>query len=51
MPDVERIWLPGEQSQHKRETNEREGIPIGPALLQQLDQFAQEMGIARLQDT
>lgn len=51
MPDVERIWLPGEQSHHKRESNEREGIPIGPALLQQLDKFAQEMGMARLQDT
>jgi L-2-hydroxycarboxylate dehydrogenase (NAD+) len=51
MPGVERIWLPGEQSHHKREVNEREGIPIGPVLLQQLDKFAQEMGIARLQDT
>jgi L-2-hydroxycarboxylate dehydrogenase (NAD+) len=51
MPDVERIWLPGEQSHVKRETNEREGIAIGSVLLQQLDKFAQEMGIARLQDT
>ena len=51
MPDVERIWLPGEQSHHKRESNRRDGIPIGPVLLQQLDKFAQDMGIARLQDT
>jgi LDH2 family malate/lactate/ureidoglycolate dehydrogenase len=51
MPDVERIWLPGEQSDQKRETNEREGIAVGPVLLQQLDGFAQEMGIARLQDS
>jgi L-2-hydroxycarboxylate dehydrogenase (NAD+) len=51
MPDVERIWLPGEQSHERRAANERDGIPIGPALLQQLDQFAQELGIARLQET
>ncbi len=49
MPGVERIWLPGEQSQDKRTANARDGIPIGPALLQQLDSFADEMGIARLQ--
>ncbi len=51
MPGVERIWLPGEQSHERRAANERDGIPIGPALLQQLDGFADEMGIARLQDT
>ncbi len=51
MPGVERIWLPGEQSHEKRVINERDGIPIGPALLQQLDGFADEMGLARLQDT
>ena len=51
MPDVERIWLPGEQSHHKRESHRRDGIPIGAVLLQQLDKFAQETGIARLQDT
>lgn len=51
MPGVERIWLPGEQSHEKRAINEREGIAIGPVLLGQLDTFADEMGIARLQDT
>src|SRR5215208_4172570 len=45
MPGVERIWLPGEQSHARRETNLRDGIPIGPVLLQQLDAFAQELGI------
>ncbi|MDB5946958.1 MAG: yjmC [Ramlibacter sp.] len=48
MPDVERIWLPGEQSHEKRVTNEREGIAIGPVLLKQLDAFADEMGMPRL---
>jgi len=51
MPDVERIWLPGEQSNEKRAANERDGIAIGPVLLQQLDQFAQEMGMTRLSET
>ncbi|MBC7470542.1 MAG: Ldh family oxidoreductase [Ramlibacter sp.] len=51
MPGVERIWLPGEQSHEKRATNAREGIAIGPVLLKQLDAFADDMGIARLQAT
>ena len=51
MPDVERIWLPGEQSHEKRAANERDGIAIGPVLLQQLDQFAQEMGMTTLSET
>ena len=48
MPDVERIWLPGEQSHEKRLANERDGIAIGPALLKQLDAFADEVGMPRL---
>ena len=51
MPDVERIWLPGEQSHEKRADNERDGIAIGPVLLQQLNQFAQEMGMTTLSET
>ena len=51
MPDVERIWLPGEQSHEKRAANERDGIAIGAVLLQQLDQFAQEMGMTTLSET
>ena len=51
MPDVERIWLPGEQSHEKRRTNERDGIAIGSVLLQQLDTFADEMGMPRLQSS
>jgi LDH2 family malate/lactate/ureidoglycolate dehydrogenase len=51
MPGVERIWLPGEQSHEKRAANERDGIAIGPVLLQQLDQFAQEMGMTKLSET
>jgi len=49
MPGVERIWLPGEQSHARRAANERDGIPIPAALLQQLGTFAREMDIPALQ--
>ena len=49
MPGVERIWLPGEQSHEKRLRNERDGIPLPPALLAQLEAFARDMGIPPLQ--
>ena len=48
MPGVERIWLPGEQSQAKRETNQRDGIPISSALRARLDGVASELKIASL---
>ena len=51
MPGVDRIWLPGEQSQEKRERSEREGMVMPPALLAQLDTIAGELGIPRLLDT
>ena len=51
MPGVERIWLPGEQSHEKRKNNERHGMVLPTALLQQLDAFALEMGIPSLQST
>ena len=49
MPGVERIWLPGEQSHEKRSRNQRDGIPLAPALLAQLDAFARDVGIPALQ--
>jgi L-2-hydroxycarboxylate dehydrogenase (NAD+) len=48
MPGVERIWMPGEQSEARRIENAREGIPIAPALMQSLEQVADEIGIAKL---
>jgi len=45
---VERIWLPGEQSLERRERYTREGIPIPAALLANLDQVADQLGIGRL---
>jgi L-2-hydroxycarboxylate dehydrogenase (NAD+) len=48
MPGVERIWLPGEQSQAKRDEYTRDGIPIPPALAATLVQTAQALGVAPL---
>ena len=51
MPQVDRIWLPGEQSHAKRIANERDGMALPPSLLAQLDAFAAEHGIPALRDT
>jgi LDH2 family malate/lactate/ureidoglycolate dehydrogenase len=48
LPGVERIWLPGEQSFARRQLYAREGIPITPALLDELNALAGEIGIAPL---
>ena len=51
MPGVERIWLPGEQSNERRVANERDGMTLPKALLEQLNTFAQELGIPTIQAT
>ncbi len=48
MPGVERIWLPGEQSQAKRVAYARDGIPIAAGLMSKLNQLAAELGITAL---
>ena len=48
MPNVERIWLPGEQSHAKRVEYDRDGIPISAPLLRSLDQLADDLRIKRL---
>lgn len=48
MPGVERIWLPGEQSQARRIAYARDGIPIAAGLKRNLDQLAAELDIATL---
>ena len=45
MPGVERIWLPGEQSQTRREANLRDGIALPLALLEQLAAYALDADI------
>jgi LDH2 family malate/lactate/ureidoglycolate dehydrogenase len=48
MPNVDRIWMPGEQSHEKRVRQSREGIAIAPQILKTLDDVAKELGIAPL---
>ena len=48
MPNVDRIWLPGEQSNAKRVEYSRDGIPISAGLQQNLDRLAGELGIEPL---
>ncbi|HZQ62286.1 MAG TPA: Ldh family oxidoreductase [Casimicrobiaceae bacterium] len=45
LPDVDRIWLPGEQSHGKRIAYSRDGIPLAPELVQKLDELADELGM------
>jgi LDH2 family malate/lactate/ureidoglycolate dehydrogenase len=48
MPNVDRIWLPGEQSNIRRIEYARDGIPVPPSLRQNLDRLADDLGIERL---
>ncbi|VTU15835.1 Ureidoglycolate dehydrogenase [Variovorax sp. SRS16] len=48
LPGVERIWLPGEQSQLRRQDYARDGIPIAPSLMADLDALATRVGAERL---
>jgi LDH2 family malate/lactate/ureidoglycolate dehydrogenase len=49
LPDVDRIWMPGEQSHLRRERYAREGIPIAPGLARELESLAQELGMTALE--
>jgi L-2-hydroxycarboxylate dehydrogenase (NAD+) len=51
MPGVERIWMPGEQSQLKRLANQREGLALPAALRAQLDTLARELAIPPLHES
>ena len=42
MPDIDRIWLPGEQSNQKRIASVRDGMLLPETLLLQLNAFALE---------
>ena len=49
MEGVDRVWLPGEQSEERRVRYAKEGIPVAPALWQQLAALAAELDIAPLE--
>ena len=48
LPGVERIWLPGEQSQTRRIERVKNGIPMPEPLLASLNELATEPGMAPL---
>jgi len=48
LPGVERIWLPGEQSQTRRIERMKNGIPMPEPLLASLNELATELGMAPL---
>ena len=48
MPGVDRIWMPGEQSNAKRIDYAKLGIPIPAQLKTNLDKLAAELGIEAL---
>ncbi len=48
MPDVERIWLPGEQSHQKRMDHEKQGVLLAPSLVKQLHELASQLAISPL---
>jgi len=48
MPGVERISVPGERSHETRLARAKNGIPIAPALMRNLNQVADEFGMAKL---
>jgi L-2-hydroxycarboxylate dehydrogenase (NAD+) len=48
MPGVERISVPGERSHETRLARAKNGIPIAPALMRNLNQVADELGMAKL---
>jgi L-2-hydroxycarboxylate dehydrogenase (NAD+) len=48
LPGVERIWLPGEQSHHKRQDRLCHGVPIPTALRDSLDATARDLGVKPL---
>ena len=48
MKNVERITLPGDNSHATRIANARDGIPMSPALLKELDKVAADLSIAQL---
>jgi LDH2 family malate/lactate/ureidoglycolate dehydrogenase len=48
IPGVERIFVPGERSVETRAMRASGGIPVAPALLRNLDQVANDLGIKKL---
>jgi L-2-hydroxycarboxylate dehydrogenase (NAD+) len=50
LPGVGEIRLPGDRRRECRAERERDGVPIAPALMAQLDKLAAELKVSRLQE-
>jgi L-2-hydroxycarboxylate dehydrogenase (NAD+) len=50
LPGVDEIRLPGDRRRECRAERERDGVPIAPALMAQLDKLAAELKVSRLQE-
>jgi LDH2 family malate/lactate/ureidoglycolate dehydrogenase len=48
LPGVNEIRMPGERRRQTREQRTRDGLPLSPALVAQLDKLAEEFGIETL---
>jgi L-2-hydroxycarboxylate dehydrogenase (NAD+) len=48
LPRADAIRLPGEQRRARRDDRERNGVPLAPELIAQLDQLANDLDIDRL---
>jgi LDH2 family malate/lactate/ureidoglycolate dehydrogenase len=50
LPGVDAIRMPGERRRRCREERSRDGVPLAPALMAQLDKLAAELGIEPLRE-
>jgi LDH2 family malate/lactate/ureidoglycolate dehydrogenase len=50
LPGVDEIRMPGERRRACREERLRDGVPLAPVLVAQLDKLAGELGIKRLSE-
>ena len=48
LPGVDRIWLPGEQSNERRRQYLAKGIPLSKGVVQEIDRIATDLGITPL---
>jgi L-2-hydroxycarboxylate dehydrogenase (NAD+) len=48
LPDVDEIRMPGERRRQCREERLRDGVPLAPELVAQLDRMAAEFGVKPL---
>ena len=48
LPGVDEIRMPGERRRQCREERTRDGVPLAPPLVAQLDKLAGELGVRKL---